>query len=328
MLPLVELHMHLEGSLEPELAIELAARNGVTLSVAGADELRAKYRFANLQEFLDLYYENLAVLVTVDDFHDLAAAYYRRAAAAGVVHAELFFDPQSHTSRGIALDTVLDGFTSARVEAERDLGITGGLIACLMRDRGAAEATETVRALLPRAADILGIGLDSTEIGNPSRLFGEAFDLAASAGLRRVAHAGEEGTPDYVWEALDVLGVERVDHGNRSLDDPALVTRLVEGRIPLTVCPLSNLALHTAPDDLAEHPLPRMLDLGLVVSVHSDDPAYFGGYIDDNFDALDTSGWMTESMRSRLLGNAIESSFASEARKQELRDALAVALAG
>ena len=289
--------------------------------------LRAKYRFADLQEFLDLYYDNIRVMRTSEDFHDLAAAYYRRAHTAGVRHAEVFFDPQTHTGNGIALEAVLEGFTAARLEAERDFGITGGLIACFMRDRGAADAVDTIRALLPHRDLLLGVGLDSTEVGNPSHLYREAFAIAAAEGLHRVAHAGEEGSPEYVWEALDVLGVERIDHGNRALEDTELVARLLADRIPLTVCPLSNLALHTAPPALADHPLPAMLEAGLLVSINSDDPAYFGGYVDDNFAALDEALALSPATRELLALNAIESSFAPPARKEALRAEVAAAVA-
>lgn len=319
MLPITELHLHLEGSFEVELVIELAARNGVILPSTDPEVLRKAYRFADLQEFLDLYYANLTVLRGSQDFYDLAMAYYRRANEAGVRHAEVFFDPQTHTGNGIALDAVLDGFTAARLEAEQAYGITGGLIACFMRDRGADDAVATLRSLLPRQDDIIGVGLDSTEVGNPSHLYREAFELAGAAGLHRVAHAGEEGSPDYVWEALDVLKVERIDHGNRALEDPALVARLRDDRIPLTVCPLSNLALHTAPPALADHPLPAMLEAGLLVSINSDDPAYFGGYVDDNFAAIDAALSLSPATRELLALNAIESSFASPARKEALR---------
>jgi adenosine deaminase len=320
MLPIAELHMHIEGSLEVELVVELARRNGVAdLSALDADRIRQTYRFRDLQEFLDVYYSNLRVMCTADDFHDLAAAYYRRAHRAGVRHAEVFFDPQTHVSNGVSLDAVLDGLTAARLEAERDLGISGGLILCFLRDRGADDATATLRAALQRRDELLGIGLDSSEVGYPPSLFRDVYAVAAAEGLRRVAHAGEEGGPDYVWEALDVLGVERVDHGNRALEDPDLVARLRNDRIPLTVCPLSNLALHTAPPRLAEHPLPAMLDEGLLVSINSDDPAYFGGYVDDNLAALDEALGLSLAMRQLLALNSIESSFASDDRKAELR---------
>lgn len=315
--PLVELHVHIEGTLEPEMTFALAERNGIDLPYASVDELSRLMDFDDLPDFLDLYYACCQVLVTEDDFSDLMYAYLVRAAEAGVVHAEVFFDPQTHTSRGVPIETVLDGLQAGIARAE-SLGITAGLIMCFLRDRPVAEALETLRSVSHRASELLGVGLDSAEAGYPPSLFAEVYAEARKLGLRLVAHAGEEGPPAYVIEALDVLGVERIDHGYRSLADPALVDRLVRERVPLTVCPFSNVRLKGVPS-LAEHPLKRMLDLGLVVSVHSDDPAYFGGYIDDNLAQTAQALQLSEDDVRTLVLNGIESSFLDDARKDELR---------
>jgi adenosine deaminase len=316
-LPTAELHVHLEGTLEVELLVALAHRNGVPLPTYDTEALRRRYRFDDLQAFLDVYTEHLGVLRTAEDFHDLTAAYLRRAAAAGVRHAELFFDPQSHTARGVPLAAVLEGITAARAEAGVS-GMSSGLILCFLRDLGPDAAAAALTEALPFRDALLGVGLDSAEVGHPPSLFRDVFLRAEAEGLHRVAHAGEEGGPDYVWEALDVLGVERIDHGNRALEDLELVGRLRAEQVPLTVCPLSNLALHTAPPALADHPLPVMLDEGLNVSIHSDDPAYFGGYLDDAVEALRDALELPESTLALLAGNAIRSSFAPAERKTEL----------
>lgn len=314
--PLVELHVHIEGTLEPEMTFALAARNGIALPWAHAAELRRLMEFDDLSSFLSLYYDCCAVLLTAQDFSDLMHAYLARAAEAGVVHAEVFFDPQTHTARGVAVDTVLDGLLDGISRAE-GLGITAGLIMCFLRDRPVEEALATLRSIAPRAPELLGVGLDSAEVGYPPSLFTEVFAKARALGLRAVAHAGEEGPPAYVVEALDLLGAERIDHGNRALEDPVLVERLRTDRVPLTVCPLSNVRLKGV-RSLGEHPLRRMLEAGLVVSVNSDDPAYFGGYIDDNFTAVSREvGISSRGMRALVL-NAIESSFLDDERKAVL----------
>ncbi|MEU4352290.1 adenosine deaminase [Streptomyces sp. NPDC023838] len=284
-LPKAELHLHIEGTLEPELAFELAARNGVQLPYADTEELRKAYLFDDLQSFLDLYYSLMAVLRTEDDFEALAEAYLARAAAQGVRHAEIFFDPQAHTARGVAIGTVVEGLGRALDRREARHGITTRLILCFLRDQSAESALETLEAARPYLHRIVGIGLDSAEVGHPPAKFREVYAVADSLGLRKVAHAGEEGPPSYITEALDVLGVERVDHGLRALEDPSLVARLVRDRIPLTLCPLSNVRLR-AVSALEEHPLRRMMDAGLMCTVNSDDPAYFGGYVGDTFDAV------------------------------------------
>ncbi|MEU8572370.1 adenosine deaminase [Streptomyces asoensis] len=307
-LPKAELHLHIEGTLEPELAFELAARNGVALPYAGTDELREAYRFEDLQSFLNLYYELMAVLRTERDFEDLANAYLARAAAQGVRHAEIFFDPQAHLARGVELGTVVEGLWRALGDSEAAHGVSTRLIMCFLRDESAESARETLEAARPYLDRITGVGLDSAEVGHPPAKFREVYEAAAALGLRRVAHAGEEGPPEYITEALDLLGVERVDHGLRCMEDPRLVERLVRERIPLTLCPLSNVRLRTV-DVLAAHPLPAMLDAGLLCTVNSDDPAYFGGYAGDNFDAVATALGLDEERLRELARNSFVASF-------------------
>ncbi|MFH8367620.1 adenosine deaminase [Streptomyces sp. NPDC018031] len=310
-IPKAELHLHIEGTLEPGLAFALAERNGVILPFATEEELRAAYSFTDLQSFLDLYYALMAVLRTEDDFADLADAYLARAREQGVRHAEIFFDPQAHTARGVPIGTVIDGLGRALDAAPRRHGITTRLIMCFLRDLSAESALATFEAARPYLDRITAVGLDSAEVGNPPAKFREVYRLAREAGLKCVAHAGEEGPPAYVWEALDVLGVDRIDHGVRSLEDAALVARLVADQVPLTVCPLSNVRLRVV-DRLADHPLPAMLAAGLLVTVNSDDPAYFGGYADDNFTALrDALGLDRETLRE-LARNSFRASFLDE----------------
>jgi adenosine deaminase len=324
MLPTAELHLHLEGTLEPELAFALAARNGTRLRYADLDELRRAYAFTDLQSFLDLYYELTAVLQRPEDFADLADAYFARAAAQGVVHAEVFVDPQAHISRGVPIEVVMEGLGEAFGTAEQRHGMTARVITCFLRDRDPAEAEALVPQLLPYRDLVVGVGLDSAEVGRPPELFERAFALAADAGLHRVAHAGEEGPPAYVWSALDRLGIERIDHGIRSLEDPSLVARLREEQVPLTVCPLSNVALRCV-DRLEEHPLRRMLDAGLVATVNSDDPAYFGGYLHDNVAAVTRALDLTVEHRRRLAENSFRASFLAEPDKQRHLAAVAAA---
>ncbi|MFC5063408.1 adenosine deaminase [Actinomycetospora atypica] len=314
--PAVELHCHVEGTLEPELILELAERNRVSLPYADLDDLRARYAFTDLQHFLDLYYANMAVLRTAEDFAAMTTAYLRRAAAGGLRHVELFVDPQAHLVRGVPLEAVLEGVGGALAAAPD--GITSGLIPNFLRDRPVDEASEVLDALLASGADLLGIGLDSAEVGHPPGDFADVYARARAAGLRLVAHAGEEGPASYVTDALDVLGVERVDHGIRCLDDHALVRRLVDEAVPLTVCPLSNVRLRTV-DTLADHPLPGMLDAGLAVSVHSDDPAYFGGYVDDNHRAVREALGLDHAQVRRLADNAVDAAFVDDRRRAELR---------
>ncbi|MGW5615458.1 adenosine deaminase [Streptomyces sp. NPDC003877] len=315
-IPKAELHLHIEGTLEPELAFELATRNGLTLPYADTDELREAYRFDDLQSFLNLYYELMAVLRTERDFEDLANEYLARAAAQGVRHAEIFFDPQAHTSRGLELGTVVEGLWRALGRSQDNHGVSTRLILCFLRDESAESALATLEAARPHLDRITGVGLDSAEVGHPPAKFREVYEAAAALGLRRVAHAGEEGPPEYITEALDVLGVERVDHGLRCVEDPALVERLVRDRVPLTLCPLSNVRLRTV-DTLADHPLPAMLEAGLLCTVNSDDPAYFGGYAGDNFDAVRESLGLGRERLRELARNSFLASFLED--DEELR---------
>ena len=314
-LPTAELHLHLEGTLEPELAFRLAARNRTTLRYADLDSLRRAYAFSDLQSFLDLYYELTAVLQTPQDFADLADAYFARAAVQGVRHAEVFVDPQAHTGRGVPLEVVMEGLGEAFGRAEATHGLSASIIACFLRDRGPEEAEALLPRLLPYRDLVIGVGLDSAEVGHPPELFERVYARAADEGLHRVAHAGEEGPPAYVWSALDRLGVERIDHGIRSLEDPALVARLRDERVPLTVCPLSNVALRCV-DRIEDHPLRRMLDAGLMATVNSDDPAYFGGYLHDNMTAVTRGLGLSGGQRRVLAENSFRASFLPEADKQ------------
>ena len=323
-LPTAELHLHIEGTLEPELAFDLARRNRVQLRHPDLQSLRRAYSFSDLQSFLDLYYELTAVLRQPQDFTDLAEAYLARAAGQGVRHAEVFVDPQAHTSRGVPLEVVMDGLAEAFRTAEQRHGISARLIVCFVRDRDPREAEELVPRLRPWHDLVVGVGLDSTEVGFPPQLFERAHGLAADEGLHRVAHAGEEGPPAYVRSALDLLGVERVDHGIRSMEDPSLVARLVEEQVPLTVCPLSNVALRAVPD-LAAHPLRRMLHAGLLVTVNSDDPAYFGGYLHDNTTAVSRALRLGAAERRQLAENSFRASFLPEADKARHLAAVAAA---
>ena len=284
-LPKAELHMHIEGSLEPELMFALAERNGVTLPYPSVEALRAAYSFSRLQDFLDIYYQGAAVLRTEADFRDLALAYFRRAAADSVRHAEIFFDPQTHTARDVPFGVVAEGLLAGMAEAERDLGVTSKLILCFLRHLPEADAFATLAEAEPWLDRIAAVGLDSSELGHPPAGFARVFDAAGARGLKRVAHAGEEGPPAYVTEALDLLHIDRLDHGNRSLEDDALVDRLAASGMTLTVCPLSNLKLCVV-DDVARHPIANMLRRGLHATVNSDDPAYFGGYVNDNYRAV------------------------------------------
>ncbi|MBW8739315.1 MAG: adenosine deaminase [Streptomyces turgidiscabies] len=315
-LPKAELHLHIEGTLEPELAFGLATRNGVSLPYADTEELRKAYHFDDLQSFLNLYYELMAVLRTEQDFEDLANAYLARAAAQGVRHVEIFFDPQAHLARGVDMGTVVEGLWRALGESQAAHGISTRLIMCFLRDQSAESAMETLEAAKPYLHRIIGIGLDSAEVGHPPVKFREVYEAAAALGLRRVAHAGEEGPPAYITEALDVLGVERVDHGLRCMEDPELVARLVRERVPLTLCPLSNVRLR-AVDVLADHPLPAMLEAGLLCTVNSDDPAYFGGYVGDNFGAVREALGLGEERLRELARNSFLASFLDD--DEELR---------
>ncbi|MCE4556520.1 adenosine deaminase [Pelomonas cellulosilytica] len=284
-MPKAELHIHIEGSLEPELIFALAERNGVTLPYAGVEALRAAYAFTDLQSFLDIYYAGASVLLQEQDFYDMAWAYFEKAAQDHVVHAELFFDPQTHTARGVSVGTVIQGLSRACTDAQQRLGVSASLILCFLRHLSEDDALSTLEDALPWRDHFIGVGLDSSERGHPPSKFARVFARCGELGLHRVAHAGEEGPPAYVEEALDLLHVERIDHGVRSIESPALMQRLARERVPLTVCPLSNVKLCVVPD-LTAHPLPQLLTAGLAVTINSDDPAYFGGYLNDNFLAL------------------------------------------
>jgi len=316
-LPKAELHVHVEGTMEPEMVFALAARNRVNLPFADVDDLRARYVFADLQSFLDLYYAAMDVLRTAEDFTDLARAYLDRAHTQGVRHVEMFFDPQPHMDRGVAIEAVIDGLTAALSEAEDDGRITGGLILCFLRDRGPDAASSTLRAAGSRVGSLLGVGLDSAEVGFPPAAFSQVFAAARDLGMYAVAHAGEEGPPSYVWEALDVLRVDRIDHGIRSMEDPELVARLRQDQVPLTVCPLSNVRLG-AVERLEVHPLARMIAEQLLVTVNSDDPAYFGGYIGDNYEACRAELGLGRQELVVLAQNSVNASFASAERKAVL----------
>src|SRR5579862_9633466 len=320
-LPKAELHIHIEGTFEPELIFEIGARNGVKVDYPSVEALRAAYEFTDLQSFLNLYYRGMAVLQKERDYYDLTTAYLRRAKAQGVRHAEIFFDPQAHTDRGVAFETVIDGIWSALRDAERDFGISSRLIMCFLRDLPVDSALQTYESALPFQDRIVGVGLDSAEVGYPPSKFAALFDRARAQGFLTVCHAGEEGPPAYVWEALDLLKVSRVDHGVRSMEDPKLVERLARQRVPLTVCPLSNLRLRVVPS-LEAHPLKRMLDAGLVATCNSDDPAYFGGYIADNFTRTASALGLTDSDLVTLARNSFEASFISDAAKQSYFDEL------
>lgn len=320
-LPKVELHVHVEGTLEPEMMFAMAARNGVDLPFDSVDDLRAAYEFTDLQSFLDLYYQGAEVLQTQGDFRDLMAAYLGRVARDNVRHAEIFFDPQTHLARGIGFDTFMTGFDRARREAENDVGVTSMLIMCFRRDLTEEEAVATLEAALPTRDSITAVGLDSGERGNPPEKFTGAFAQARSLGLRVVAHAGEEGPPAYITGALDVLGAERIDHGVASEQDEGVLTRLVADRVPLTMCPLSNVRLRVF-ERMEDHNLKRLLDRGVRVTINSDDPAYFGGYLTDNYLAAQKGLGLTRDELVTIARNGIEASFADEERKAALRSEL------
>jgi len=321
-MPKAELHMHIEGSLEPELMFAFARRNGLSLPYQSVEELCAAYAFTNLQSFLDIYYAGASVLLREQDFEDMGMAYFGRAAADNVVHAEIFFDPQSHTARGVSFETVINGLTRACERARSELGMSAALIMCFLRHLSEDEAFATLEEALPSRGRFIGVGLDGSERGHPPEKFARVFARCRDLGLRLVAHAGEEGPPAYVRSALDVLKVERIDHGVRCVEDPALVQRLARERIPLTVCPLSNVKLRVF-RSLAEHNLAALLGAGLCATVNSDDPAYFGGYINQNFyETFATLPALTARHAYQLASNGFEASFADVADKQRWQHAL------
>ncbi len=326
-LPKAELHLHIEGSLEPELMFALAARNGIALPHASVEDLRAAYEFGNLQDFLELYYQGMGVLREARDFYDLTWAYLERARAENVLHAEICFDPQAHTGRGIALATVIEGIHQVLEDGAAKLGMSSKLILCFLRDLPARDAMATLAEALPYKDLIVAVGLDSAELGHPPGKFAAVFERARAEGLLAVAHAGEEGPPDYVWQALDLLQVSRIDHGNRALEDPALVARLACDEVPLTLCPLSNLKLKVV-EDLTVHPLKEMLAKGLRVTVNSDDPAYFGGYVNENYRAVQEALGLSDDDLGRIARNSFEAAFLDAPEKQALIARLDDALAG
>lgn len=309
-LPKAELHLHIEGSLEPELMFDLAKRNKIALPFANVEAVRAAYAFSNLQDFLDIYYQGAQVLLTEEDFKDLAVAYFKRLAADGGVHAEIFFDPQTHTDRGVPFQVVMDGLLAGMAWAEAELGVTSKIILCFLRHLPEDAALATLKTAEPWLDRIAGVGLDSSEKGFPPSGFVKVFSAAKDRGLKLVAHAGEEGPPAYVWEALDLLKVDRIDHGNRALEDQKLVARLAAEGMTLTVCPLSNLKLCVV-DDLKAHPLKRMLDLGLKPTINSDDPAYFGGYLGENWRQTAAAVGLNRSDLIQLAKNSFTGSFLS-----------------
>jgi adenosine deaminase len=307
-LPKAELHLHLEGSLEPELMLQLATRNGITLPYADVNEIRRAYQFNNLQDFLDIYYQGAGVLQTEQDFFDLTWAYLQRCKAQGVVHTEPFYDPQTHTERGIPFEVAIHGISAALKQGEVELGISSYLILSFLRHLSEEAALDTLAQALPYRDLFVAVGLDSSEVGNPPEKFARVFAKAKAEGFKCVAHAGEEGPAAYVWGALDALGVDRIDHGVRSIEDPTLMQRLIDEEITLTVCPLSNTKLRVF-DDMRDHTILQMLDRGVKVTVNSDDPAYFGGYVGENFLALHAALGMTKVQARQLAVNSIEGSF-------------------
>ena len=315
-LPKAELHLHIEGSLEPEQMFELARRNKVSIPFDSVEAVRAAYDFSNLQDFLDIYYAGANVLLTEEDFHDLGFAYFRRAAADNVRHAEIFFDPQTHTDRGVPFGVVAEGLLAGMRRAERELGVTSKLILCFLRHLDEHAAFDTLHQAGPWLDRIAGVGLDSSEVGHPPSKFERVFARAREMGLKLCAHAGEEGPPEYVREALDLLHIDRMDHGNRSMEDEALIQRLAASRMTLTVCPLSNLKLCVV-KDLKDHPVPEMLRRDLHVTLNSDDPAYFGGYVNDNYRRLAEAVGLTREQVTQIAINSFEGSFLSDADKAD-----------
>ncbi|MCZ6477661.1 MAG: adenosine deaminase [Gemmatimonadetes bacterium] len=314
-LPKAELHVHIEGTLEPELMFQLAERNAVALRYSTVEEARAAYRFSDLQSFLDIYYEGARVLLREEDFHDLTWAYLLKARQDNIIHTEIFFDPQIHTERGVPFETVLSGIRAALDAGRKELDISSHLLLCFLRHLSADAAMSTLEQALPHRDAILGVGLDSTEVGNPPSKFASVFERARKKGFLSVAHAGEEGPPDYIWQALDVLRVSRIDHGVRCLEDRRLVERLRRDQVPLTVCPLSNVRLRVF-DRIEDHNIGLLLEAGLCVSVHSDDPAYFGAYVNDNYRAVRDAHGLGRSEIIRLTRNSLVGSFLDDTEKR------------
>jgi len=320
-MPKPELHIHIEGSLEPELMFAIARRNGIKLRFNSVEEVRCAYEFADLQSFLDIYYECARVLLNEQDFYDMTWAYLKKACSQNVRHAEIFFDPQTHTDRGVAFETVVTGIHRALADARQQLGISSKLIMCFLRHLTEDAAMETLEQALPFKKWIAGVGLDSSEVGHPPEKFARVYEKAREEGFRAVAHAGEEGPPEYIWQALEQLKVSRIDHGVRCVEDARLVEKLRTEQVPLTVCPLSNAKLRVF-KSLTEHNLKRLLNLGLCVTVNSDDPAYFGGYVEENFLAAQQALGLTRDDIYRLAKNSIQATFLTELEKKKLFDEL------
>ncbi|MDB4139600.1 adenosine deaminase [Candidatus Thioglobus sp.] len=320
-LPKIELHLHIEGTLEPELLFKLAKRNSIQLPFKSVNEVKKAYQFSNLQDFLDIYYQGAEVLLHKQDFYDLTWAYLLMCKQQNVMHVEPFFDPQTHTVRGVPFETIVSGIAEALADGKAKLGITSRLIMCFLRHLSEESAIETLKSSEQFTDVIYGVGLDSAEMGNPPEKFINVFSKAKGMGYKLVAHAGEEGPASYIWSSLDVLNVQRIDHGIRAIDDPDLMLRLIETQMPLTICPLSNVKLRVF-DTMASHTILDMLDLGLCVTVNSDDPSYFGGYMTENFLALYDSLELSRDQAIRLINNSIDASFAEGSRKKELSNLL------
>lgn len=320
-LPKIELHLHIEGTLEPELLFKLAKRNSIQLPFNSVNEVKKAYQFSNLQDFLDIYYQGAEVLLHKQDFYDLTWAYLLMCKQQNVMHVEPFFDPQTHTVRGVPFETIVSGIAEALADGKAKLGITSRLIMCFLRHLSEESAIETLKSSEQFTDVIYGVGLDSAEMGNPPEKFINVFSKAKGMGYKLVAHAGEEGPASYIWSSLDVLNVQRIDHGIRAIDDPDLMLRLIESQMPLTICPLSNVKLRVF-DTMASHTILDMLDLGVCVTVNSDDPSYFGGYMTENFLALYDSLELSRDQAIRLINNSIDASFAEGSRKKELSNLL------
>ena len=320
-LPKIELHLHIEGTLEPELLFKLAKRNSIQLPFNSVNEVKKAYQFSNLQDFLDIYYQGAEVLLHKQDFYDLTWAYLLMCKQQNVMHVEPFFDPQTHTVRGVPFETIVSGIAEALADGKGKLGITSRLIMCFLRHLSEESAIETLKSSEQFTDVIYGVGLDSAEMGNPPEKFINVFSKAKGMGYKLVAHAGEEGPASYIWSSLDVLNVQRIDHGIRAIDDPDLMLRLIESQMPLTICPLSNVKLRVF-DTMASHTILDMLDLGVCVTVNSDDPSYFGGYMTENFLALYDSLELSRDQAIRLINNSIDASFAEDSRKKELSNLL------
>lgn len=316
-IPKAELHLHIEGTFEPDLMFEIARRNNISINYKSVDELKKAYNFNNLQEFLDIYYAGASVLIYEQDFYDLTWAYLTKVHEQNLVHTEIFFDPQTHTDRGISFDTVIQGIHSALEDAKEKLGISSQLIMCFLRHLDEVAAFDTLEQALPYKEWIAGVGLDSSEMGHPPSKFENVFSKALDEGFITVAHAGEEGPAAYVWEAINLLKISRIDHGNRSLEDDQLITHIVEKQIPLTVCPLSNLALKVV-EDLKDHPLLQLMEAGLMVTINSDDPAYFGGYINENYIQIAAALNLSKKQITDLAKNSFKASFLSDVEKEKL----------